>query len=213
MTERATATGSDRDAASALWLVELQRVAGRGSHAIKNALNGVAVNLEVVRGRTQRGEAPGSLTLFAESATEQLTCLTMLTEALLMLARPPRVPADVRVTAMALHALLREGPTGRQGLVNRTEYEGPALTSVPGEAVRLAVAHALLPAADDTRPAEWRVEAADTGDGRVLAVRISRHTPAAPWMEEDVETAVLAAGIRIEHGTDTLSLIFPGLAP
>ena len=57
MTERASAPGRESGATAALWLAALQRTAVRGSHAMKNALNGVAVNLEVVRSRVQRAEA------------------------------------------------------------------------------------------------------------------------------------------------------------
>lgn len=204
--------GRESGIAAALWLVELQRVAVRGSHAIRNALNGVAVNLEVVRGRARRADATGeSLSRFAEVAANQLDATTMLSEALLALTRPPREPADVRATAMAIHALLREGRTGGDGLRNGTRYEGPAATAVPGVAVRLALAHALLPAADDDPPAEWSVEMSDGAAPAVLAFQVRRPS-SAPRMDDEVEAVVQAAGVRVEHGTGTLTLSFPALA-
>jgi hypothetical protein len=54
-------TGDDEHL-SALWLATLQRVTDRVAHEIRNALNGVAVNVEVVRTRAARG-GKGSLHL------------------------------------------------------------------------------------------------------------------------------------------------------
>ena len=181
---------------------------------MKNALNGVAVNLEVVRSRAQRAEpTTASVTRFADSAADQLDRLTILSEALLALARPPREPVDVRATAMALHALLSEGHTGGAGLVNGTLYEGPAITSVPGEAVRLALARALLPAADDEPPAEWCIEPADGGARAALAFRLRRPSVDAPALDAGVESAVRAAGVLVERETQILNLFFPARAP
>lgn len=203
---------SDSAVAAALWLVELQRVAVRGSHAIKNALNNVAVNLEVVRGRAQRADAAGAmLSRFAETAAGQLDAVTMLSEALLALTRPPREPVDVRATAMAIHALLREGRTGGDGLKNGTRYEGPATSRVPGVTVRLALAHVLLPAADDEPPAEWCVEMSGGAVPAALTFQVTRPS-SAPGMDDEVEAVVRAAGVRVEHGTGTLTLSFPALA-
>ena len=169
--------GRDSAVTAALWLVELQRVAVRGSHAIKNALNNVAVNLEVVRGRAHRADVAGAvLSRFAESAAGQLDAVTMLSEALLALTRPPREPVDVRATAMAIHALLREGRMGGEGLKNGTLYEGPATTGVSGVTVRLALAHLLVPAADDEPPAEWCVEMSNGAGPAALRSR-SRGLP------------------------------------
>ena len=44
----------------ALWLLTLQRAVGRASHDVKDALNGVSVNVEVVRSRAARPEAPAT---------------------------------------------------------------------------------------------------------------------------------------------------------
>src|SRR5690606_24522219 len=65
------------------WLPTLQELAGRTSHEIKNALNGVAVNLEVLRSRLERGAGEGdavaaSVAPFARSASEQLDVLAEL---------------------------------------------------------------------------------------------------------------------------------------
>lgn len=203
--------GRDSAVTAALWLVELQRVAVRGSHAIKNALNNVAVNLEVVRGRAHRADVAGAvLSRFAESAAGQLDAVTMLSEALLALTRPPREPVDVRATAMAIHALLREGRMGGEGLKNGTLYEGPATTGVSGVTVRLALAHLLVPAADDEPPAEWCVEMSNGAGPAALAFQVTRPS-SAPRMDGDVEAVVRAAGVRIDQESGMLTLRFPAL--
>lgn len=82
-----------------LWLATLQRAIGRASHDVKDALNGVSVNLEVIRSRAARPDAPASaVASFAESAGQQLERLTSLIEAVLALGRAERTPVDVGVT-------------------------------------------------------------------------------------------------------------------
>lgn len=61
---------------------ELTRLAG---HEIRNALNGVAVNVEVVRSRLAKESGGKDLALFAERASSQVGIATALTEGLLSL--------------------------------------------------------------------------------------------------------------------------------
>ncbi len=55
-------------------VAELKRVA----HEVRNALNGVAVNLEVARGRSQRGSDVAQIAPFIETATQQLDAVARL---------------------------------------------------------------------------------------------------------------------------------------
>src|SRR5918993_5991538 len=92
--------------AGVLWLAALQRAMGRASHDVKDALNGVSVNLEVIRGRSARPDAPAAaVASFAEASAHQLERLTNLIEAVLALGRAERQPADVVVTLRRLAAL------------------------------------------------------------------------------------------------------------
>src|SRR5882672_10959780 len=85
--------------AGVLWLATLQRTLGRASHDVKDALNGVSVNLEVIRARAARPDAPAAaVSQFAEAATQQVDRLTTLIEAVLALGRAEREPVDVGVT-------------------------------------------------------------------------------------------------------------------
>jgi len=55
-------------------VAELKRLA----HEVRNAMNGVAVSLEVARSRAGRGAAPAEVYPFLEAASEQLDLATRL---------------------------------------------------------------------------------------------------------------------------------------
>jgi hypothetical protein len=65
-------------------VVETAQVSATGefarlSHDVKNALNGVSVNLEVARSRAERGmQDPRQLLPFLDNAVQQLDTATML---------------------------------------------------------------------------------------------------------------------------------------
>jgi hypothetical protein len=63
----------------------VREIARRGGHEIRNALNGVAVNAEVVRSRAERVNAGSELVPFAERAVLQVGIANALTEGLLAL--------------------------------------------------------------------------------------------------------------------------------
>src|SRR4051794_31308401 len=91
---------------SALWLHTLQRAVSRASHDVKDALNGVSVNLEVIRSRAARPDVPASAVMqFGEAAAQQLDRVTNLIEAVLAVSRPERAPADVALTLRRIATL------------------------------------------------------------------------------------------------------------
>jgi signal transduction histidine kinase len=80
---------TEAEASSSEWLGILQGLASRVAHEIKNPLNAVAVNLEVVRSRCERGKfEPAAVLPFAEAAAGELERVSRLVDALLALARP-----------------------------------------------------------------------------------------------------------------------------
>ena len=91
-----------------LWLDALQDVVGRAAHEVKDSLNGVSLNLEVIRSRTAAGgaSANGTLAVFSMAAVEQLELLSMRTDAVLFLARPAKGQADVALILKHLACLL-----------------------------------------------------------------------------------------------------------
>jgi hypothetical protein len=191
-----------------LWLNALQQVAGRAAHEIKGALNGVSVNLEVVRSRaTNQAAGPAAgLARFAEAAASQLEELVAMNEALLALTRRPRDVVDVLATAAQLVALL--GPAARSDGHSLAVLGQPAsgwgVTSAPAVAVRLVLASVMLRALDRRTATTCRVDAAD---GMVIRVECADGST----IELDPRVAQVAAeaGIRVAGGPDGLSLAFP----
>jgi hypothetical protein len=140
---------------AALWLDALQRLVGRAAHEVNNALNGVVVNLEVVRGRATPGTDAGRVAQFAEAAVEQIDAASALIAPLLALARAPRGGApeatdaatDVALLARQVAALLAPA-VAHNGVV--VDVDAPPAAPAPGDplAVRTAVTVALLEAAE-----------------------------------------------------------------
>src|SRR4051812_36940492 len=94
-------------AADVRWLDALQRLAGRSAHELKGVLNGVSVNLEVIRSRAARANSTASaVSSFAEAASAQLDDVIELSEALLALARAPREPVDIGTELRRIAILL-----------------------------------------------------------------------------------------------------------
>jgi hypothetical protein len=184
----------------------VQELVRRAAHDVRNLMNGVAVNLEVVRSRSGRpGAAAASVHNFAEAASQQFESLCAVTEALLAITRPAREPADVAREWSALDTLRRMLPF-TEGRTWRAEApaEGNAVTVVAADAVRLALVAALLAALDaegDVRCAIRAGEdvrftiAAGAGDGIMLT--------------GDVAAALTACGVGIERDGNVLTLTFP----
>jgi signal transduction histidine kinase len=175
------------------WLAAQQALAGRAAHELRNTLNGVAVNVEVVRSRLARpGVQPEQVQRFAEAASDQLELLTRQVEALLSLTRASRGPADV---GGVIRQLLSLRPPPADTLPPAGEF----LTDVDGALVRLALAAAL----EHGQPT---LDANDDGHPRVRVVG------AAPF--DDETRALLDGAVTVTHddapdGASTLTLIFP----
>ena len=199
--------GAPAVAVERLWLDRLYALAGPVAHELRNALNGVAVNVEVVRSRA-RGEAPASsIGHFADTAADQLESLTGLTDALLALVRPVAEPADVADVAARLATLL--------GAVARPDGGAVALAVVPdgarvrttvsGEALRGLVAGLLLDAFDRTARLTCEL------DGRAApTLRLCREGgPPLPEISADVRALAEQWGVRLDGGQAAWSATFP----
>jgi len=197
--------------ARVLWLAMVQRLMGRASHDVKDALNGVAVNLEVIRSRAEREGTPASaVASFAGAAGQQLERLSSLLEALLAVARPERDPVDVAVALRRVATLCAaSGSAGGRVEVDSDRAED-AITRLSGEVVRLALAAPMFEAVSAggdaatvhctlrVEPTEVQVRMAANA-GRVL-------------MPTDVADVLRDAGIRWtneENDSSVLSLAFP----
>ena len=192
----------------ALWLNALQQVVGRAAHEIKGALNGVCVNLEVVRSRTstQTGTLASGVARFAEAAAGQLDALVAMNDALLAVTRRPREVVDVASTARQLVTLLAPvaRTDGRSLKIVEEGSSGGAMTSAPGAAVRLVLATVLLYALDRRAATTCRVDAADG-----MVIRVECALDGTIDLDPRVARAAEDAGIRIETDDAGLSLTFP----
>jgi signal transduction histidine kinase len=183
-----------RERVGAGWLASQQALAGRAAHELKNTLNGVAVNVEVVRSRLARpGVQPEQVQRFAEAASSQLEQLTRQVEALLALTRAPHDPVDLGTIVRQLLSL-RPPP-----VVDPLPPAGEFLTGADGALVRLTLVEALkqgIPTLDATDEGRPRVRVADAGpfDDETRAL-----------LGDDVTVTQYVA----PDGTPMLTLIFP----
>ena len=209
---------SAQEGVEVLWLTTLQRAIGRAAHDVKDALNGVSVNLEVVRGRAAKPATPAAaVAQFAEAAGQQLERLTNLLEAVLALGRADREPVDVALTLRRVATLCTasSSPTDAEVLVDAGNVES-ALTTVRGDAVRLALTAPLLTlvAGHDRTNRASPVWCRLSGGAGVTVVTISAEGRRAQ-VPDAVADAVRAAGVRwVDAGSaagagDDLSLTFP----
>jgi signal transduction histidine kinase len=196
--------------AGVLWLAALQRALDRAAHDVKDALNGVSVNLEVVRSRAGRADAAASAVApFADAAAHQLERLTALLDAVLALGRRERGPVDVGITLRRVAAVCSASNAASDARVTvREALVNDARTGVPSEAVRLALTAPLLDVV-----ASRRGESRDpvvcelAGDGDALVVRLLADR--AVTMPADAAEALRALGVRWTESANELSIVFP----
>ena len=204
-------SGPAPDAAAAaverLWLDRLYAIGRPVAHEFRNVLNGVAVNLEVVRSRAH-GDAPAaSVARFADTAADQLESLTGLTDALLALVRPVAEPADVADVTARLATLLGAvaRPDGGAVILTVVPDGARVRTTVSGEALRGLVAGLLLDAFDRTARLTCEL------DGRAApTLRLCREGgPPLPEISADVRALAEQWGVRLDGGQAAWSATFP----
>jgi hypothetical protein len=190
--------------AAELWLELLQQVAGRSAHEIKGALNGVAVNLEVVRSRAENPEAPASrVASFAESASGQLEALIRMNEALLALTRAPRGQGNVLRTLRALGALLAPAAeVAGKPLVLQLPGDGNGETAAEPFVVRALLASALLAAAESAATVSLAGPAA-------LDCTVTRHDGLPLTLDSRAAELAAPAGVQVMSDGSALTLSFP----
>jgi signal transduction histidine kinase len=193
--------------ADSLWLATLNRITTLAAHEVRGALNGVSVNLEVVRSRAARADVPASnVERFAHAAADQLDAVITLTEALLALARPAREPVDVARAVGQLNALLAPAvrTNGRQ-LTVEGAFDDPSLTSAGGSAVRGAIGGCLLAAIEAS--ADVRLHPAGGGSAPVIRIE---SCDGSTWMVgPDIIAVAAAAGIHIVAEMSAATISFP----
>lgn len=197
----------------ALWHLTLQRAVSRAAHDVKDALNGVSVNLEVIRSRAARPDMPASaLAPFGEAAGHQLERLTILIEAVLALSRPERTPADVAPALRRIVTLCGASASHADASVRMDgdDSAGSTISRVRGDVVCLALAAPLLEfttGGDRSRRAS-EVICRLAGDDDAIRVVITAEGRRAS-MPEFAAGVLRSAGVRWTEGSQDLSLAFP----
>jgi len=187
-----------------LWLDTLQEVCARAAHEMKGVLNGVSVNLEVVRSRAARANAAASFVAsFAESASDQFARVTDMVESLMLLCRAPREPVEVSATVSHLVTLLAPVAKVEGYSLALGEAKGAGAVRARGNVVRLVLARALLSALDCKADVQCDVELGDDAIVRITAGDNAIQVPS------DVYAAAVDAGIRVENDNGSISLAFP----
>ncbi len=124
------------------WLRALQHLSGRVAHEIRNPLNAVAVNLEVVRSRcTRQTVEPAAVLPFATAAAGELERASRLIDALLALARPAR--SDLAVLAGPVITLYDALASAEGGSVSLDLSEGSTGIDMAADDARAALAATL----------------------------------------------------------------------
>jgi signal transduction histidine kinase len=189
----------------ALWLATLQKLAARVAHDLKGALNGVSVNLEVVRSRSEKEATTGAdVRRFATNAAEQMSAVIRGTTALLSLARGTRGPVEVSMVTKQIVNLLEDMTAGGAGGLQVSIEGGMAAeTAAPMNAVRLAIAECLLAATASADPVFVRVNG-------LPSPRVQITPGTTPTLEPETLAALAAVGIRIDTDGHGISIYMPG---
>ncbi len=212
---------------AAAWLACYERLAAAAAHEVHNALNGVGMNLEVVRLRARPGADAERAAPFAAAAAEEYEVTVALVRALLALGRAPaggEAAAGADVASALGHAAALFGPVLRhRGLTLRVD--GPAAgarTAAPPRAARLAVCAALEAAAGAARGAARGAAAGGAPEGgaggepdgvvgcnlRVGAAAVLAVTPGA-LPDAATREALADAGVRLDLAPEGLRVAFP----
>jgi hypothetical protein len=193
----------DDDHLSALWLATLQSLTDSVVHDIRNTLNGVAVNLEVVRSRSARGAEGASIAPFAAAATSQFELASGQTDALIALVRAQKDGGDVAVLLGRLATLFGQPSVGNPVRIEIPTAAGVA-TGAPFTAVRLVLVAALLAgrAREDTLGCRLGTE-------RPPTVYIQGEAGGPITLPPDIAAALEKTGISVTPSAHGITIFFP----
>ncbi|HEY0777806.1 MAG TPA: hypothetical protein VGD56_07545 [Gemmatirosa sp.] len=194
---------------AACWHRAYEQLVQRAAHEVNNALNAVAMNLEVARLRAIPGADAGRVAPFATAAAAAHDELIAMVRPLMALARgalpadAPGARADVREIAAQVVALLAPGVRARGGSLVLSAADTAVRTVAPVAAVRTAVAVVL--AAATVAPAVT-VEC-------IVAAHPTPTLSLAPPRPVDLDPAVVRAceraGIRLAAESVAQTVVFP----
>jgi signal transduction histidine kinase len=188
-----------------LWLETLQRICARAAHEVKGALNGVSVNVEVVRSRSAKPDVPASsVKQYANAAAEQLDLVIGMTDALLALTRLATGPVELPTVVGRISALIAPAAraSGRALEIDAT-CDSLAETSANANAVRYVVGECLMSAIDSSMHVRC-------GPGaNASTVRIESCDGSTFSLDDAVVSTGADAGIQIQAEPSAISISFP----
>ena len=187
-----------------IWLEAFQALADLVAHDLRNALNAVAVNLEVVRGRSARGAEAAAIAPFAATAAGNFEIAAAATEALLGLARPEPGRIDVAALLTRLERLLAISGERRLELTDRSG--GQASSAIPADLIRAVVARSVLAALHASERAACEIT---VDDGIFLRVTGAILVP--PMDDSGLVSVARAHGIRFESRGQSLEIRIPAI--
>ena len=188
---------TDEEASSTEWLRTLQSLATRVAHEVRNPLNAVAVNLEVVRSRCERESVePRAILPFATAAASELERVSRLIDALLALARPAR--SDLAMLAGPVITMYDALARADGGSVDMDLVEGATGIDIAADEARMALAVTL----DEMLGPGVAIRVHIAGDGDRVAARFTgpRVTPKLP------------VDVRLQSEPSGPTLLFPARA-
>lgn len=195
-----------------LWLRALQQVVDLAAHEIKDSLNGVSLNLEVVRSRSQAEGSAKNLSQFATAASSQMEMLSERVEALLFLARPPRAgsPTDVALILRHLATLLVPAAKADGGNLVVSGWEKSTPTTASSVGARLALATGLLTLVAKGGSGTCSLKAAPDA-----VVRFSHESAETCSLDSAITASLAEEKIVIQRGdrgekSGDLLMVFPG---
>ena len=185
---------TEEEASSTEWLQALQSLATRVAHEIRNPLNAVAVNLEVVRSRCERESVePRAVLPFATAAAGELERVSRLIDALLALARP--ASSDLATLAGPVITLYDALARAEGGSVDMDLTQGATGIDIAADEARAALAGTL----DEMLGPGVAIRVHIAGDGDRVAARF-----AGPSV-----TPKLPVDVRLQSEPSGLTLLFP----
>ena len=162
----------------------------------------MAVNLEVVRGRSARGAETAVIAPFAATASSQLEVAAAATEALLGFARAEPKPPDVAAIVDRVGRLLTV--RGQRVVSEHVPRTGATVTSAPADLVRAVVARSVLSAVQSGGAAPCEIS---VGDG--IFLRVTGGEASMPSLDPELVALASVWGVRVTVRDGSLELAFP----
>jgi C4-dicarboxylate-specific signal transduction histidine kinase len=174
------------------------------AHEIRNPLNAMVVNLEVLRRRIDTGAHDKALDL-TRVVDQEITRLSTLVDQLVFLMRPPRAdsnPASLDETIEDMRLLLEtQAASARVGFELHTGSE--LFTRVPRDVVKFALLNLITAVYVDGSPARLQVDTCAVAEAAEIVVT------AEPGSFSENNEYVRCARALIEAAGGTLSIAEP----